>query len=118
MWRACRLVVDTGVHAMGWTRQQMIDYMAANTALSLHEVATETDRYISWPGEALSYRIGYLKIRELRTRAEKELGERFDVRRFHDALLENGAVPLPVLERQIERFLAAEKGAAGATPGG
>ena len=112
MWRACRLVVDTGVHAMGWTRQQMIDYMAANTALSLHEVETETDRYISWPGQALSYRIGYLKIRELRALAEKELGERFDVRRFHDAVLANGAVPLPVLERQIERFIAAEKAAA------
>ena len=114
MWRACRLVVDTGVHAMGWTRQQMIDYMAANTALSLHEVETETDRYISWPGQALSYRIGYLTIRELRSKAEKELGERFDVRRFHDAVLENGAVPLPVLERQIERFIAREKQAQGA----
>jgi uncharacterized protein (DUF885 family) len=112
MWRACRLVVDTGVHSMGWTRQQMIDYMAANTALSLHEVETETDRYISWPGQALSYRIGYLKIRELRARAEKELGERFDVRRFHDAVLAQGAVPLPVLERQIDRFIAAEKAAA------
>lgn len=109
MWRACRLVVDTGVHAMGWTRQQMIDYMASNTALSLHEVETETDRYISWPGQALSYRIGYLKIRELRARAEKELGERFDVRRFHDAVLAQGAVPLPVLERQIDRFIAEEK---------
>jgi uncharacterized protein (DUF885 family) len=109
MWRACRLVVDTGVHAMGWTRQQMIDYLAANTALSLHEVETETDRYISWPGQALSYRIGYLKIRELRARAERELGERFDVRRFHDAVLEQGAVPLPVLEQQIERYLVTEK---------
>jgi uncharacterized protein (DUF885 family) len=109
MWRACRLVVDTGVHAMGWTRQQMIDYLASNTALSLHEVETETDRYISWPGQALSYRIGYLKIRELRARAEKELGEGFDVRRFHDAVLAQGAVPLPVLEGQIDRFIAAEK---------
>jgi uncharacterized protein (DUF885 family) len=109
MWRACRLVVDTGVHAMGWTRQQMIDYMASNTALSLHEVETETDRYISWPGQALSYRIGYLKLRELRSKAERELGERFDVRRFHDAVLEHGAVPLPVLERQVDRFIASEK---------
>ena len=114
MWRACRLVVDTGVHAMGWTRQQMIDFMASNTALSLHEVETETDRYISWPGQALSYRIGYLKIRELRAKAEKELGERFDVRRFHDAVLENGAVPLPVLEDQVERFIAREKAAPAA----
>jgi uncharacterized protein (DUF885 family) len=109
MWRACRLVVDTGVHAKGWTRQQMLDYMASNTALSLHEVETETDRYISWPGQALSYRIGYLKIRELRDRAEKELGERFDVRLFHDAVLRNGAVPLPVLERQIDQFIAEQK---------
>ena len=109
MWRACRLVVDTGVHAKGWTRKQVMDYLAANTALSLHEVETETDRYISWPGQALSYRIGYLKIRELRARAERELGERFDVRLFHDAVLANGAVPLPVLEQQIDRFIAVQK---------
>ena len=109
MWRACRLVVDTGVHAMGWGRQQVLDYLAANTALSLHEVATETDRYISWPGQALSYRIGYLKIRELRALAEKELGEQFDVRLFHDAVLAQGSVPLPVLERQVRQFIAGEK---------
>jgi uncharacterized protein (DUF885 family) len=109
MWRACRLVVDTGVHAQGWTRSQVLDYLAANTALSLHEVETETDRYISWPGQALSYRIGYLKLRELRARAEKELGARFDVRLFHDAVLANGSVPLPVLERQVEQFIAGQK---------
>ncbi len=109
MWRACRLVVDTGVHARGWTRPQVIDYLAANTALSLHEVETETDRYISWPGQALSYEIGYLKLRELRARAEKELGEKLDVRLFHDAVLKNGSVPLPVLERQIDRFIAEQK---------
>jgi uncharacterized protein (DUF885 family) len=114
MWRACRLVVDTGVHAKGWTRQQVMDYLAANTALSLHEVQTETDRYISWPGQALSYRIGYLEIRELRARAEKALGERFDVRLFHDAVLENGSVPLPVLEQQIDGWIAEQqKTAAG-----
>lgn len=113
MWRACRLVVDTGVHAKGWTRQQVLDYLAQNTALSLHEVETETDRYISWPGQALSYRIGYLKIRELRAKAEKALGERFDVRLFHDAVLEHGAVPLPVLERQIDAFIAAQQATAG-----
>ncbi len=113
MWRACRLVVDTGVHSMGWTRQQMMDYMAANTALSLHEIETETDRYISWPGQALSYRIGYLKIRELRARAEKELGERFDVRLFHDAVLKNGSLPLPVLEGQIDAWIAEQKKANG-----
>jgi uncharacterized protein (DUF885 family) len=109
MWRACRLVVDTGVHAFGWTRQQVLDYLGGNTALSLHEVETETDRYISWPGQALSYRIGYLKIRELRARAERELGEAFDVRLFHDAVLVNGSVPLPVLEQQVERFIAGQK---------
>jgi len=114
MWRACRLVVDTGVHAKGWTRQQMLDFMASNTALSLHEVETETDRYISWPGQALSYRIGYLKIRELRTRAEKALGERFDVRLFHDAVLQYGAVPLPVLERQIDAWIAEQQKTAAA----
>ena len=80
MWRACRLVVDTGMHALGWTRQQAIDFLAGNTALSLHEVRTEIDRYISWPGQALAYKMGELKIRELRALAEKELGPRFDVR--------------------------------------
>jgi uncharacterized protein (DUF885 family) len=109
MWRACRLVVDTGVHAKGWTRQQVLDFLAQNTALSLHEVETETDRYISWPGQALSYRIGYLKIRELRAKAEKALGEHFDVRLFHDAVLAHGAVPLPVLERQIDQFIAEQQ---------
>ncbi|MEO8505515.1 MAG: DUF885 domain-containing protein [Acidobacteriota bacterium] len=109
MWRACRLVVDTGVHAQGWTRQQVLDYLASNTALSLHEVETETDRYISWPGQALSYRIGYLKLRELRARAEKELGQHFDVRLFHDAVLKNGSVPLPVLEREVDQFIAEQK---------
>ncbi len=108
MWRAVRLVVDTGMHVKGWTRQQSIDYLAAHTALSLHECATETDRYISWPGQALSYKIGELKIRELRARAEKALGAAFDRRRFHDAVLANGSVPLPVLERQIDAFIAAE----------
>ncbi|HSR52252.1 MAG TPA: DUF885 domain-containing protein [Acidobacteriota bacterium] len=85
MWRACRLVVDTGLHAMGWTRQQARDYLASNTALSLHEIGTETDRYISWPGQALAYKLGELKIKELRRKAESELGERFDLRTFHDA---------------------------------
>ena len=105
MWRACRLVVDTGLHALGWTRQQALDFLAANTALSLHEIGTETDRYISWPGQALAYKIGELKIRELRRRAEETLGEAFDVREFHDVILLSGPVPLTVLEAQVERYL-------------
>jgi uncharacterized protein (DUF885 family) len=109
MWRACRLVVDTGIHAMGWTRQQAIDFMAERTALSLHEITTEVDRYISWPGQALAYKMGELKIRELRARAEKQLGTRFDVRAFHDAVLANGAVPLDVLDGQIDEFIAAHR---------
>jgi uncharacterized protein (DUF885 family) len=105
MWRACRLVVDTGIHASGWTRQQAIDYMARNTALSLHEVETEVDRYISWPGQALAYKTGEMEIRRLRKRAEQALGDRFDLRAFHDAVLENGALPLPVLADRIEAFI-------------
>lgn len=105
MWRACRLVVDTGVHAMGWTRDEMMEYLASHTALSRHEIATETDRYISWPAQALSYKIGQLKILELRRRAEKQLGERFDVREFHDAVLRNGSIPLSVLEQVIDDYL-------------
>ncbi|MDE2689492.1 MAG: DUF885 domain-containing protein [Acidobacteriota bacterium] len=105
IWRACRLVVDTGVHALGWTRQQMLDYLAENTALSLHEVTTETDRYISWPGQALAYKIGELKIRELRARAEEALGADFDVRHFHDAVLANGSVPLDILEELISDWI-------------
>jgi uncharacterized protein (DUF885 family) len=109
MWRACRLVVDTGVHAFGWTRQQVIDYLAANTALSMHEIGTETDRYISWPAQALSYKIGELKIKELRRRAEDALGNRFDVREFHDAVLLSGSIPLRVLEQKIDRFIEQQK---------
>ena len=105
MWRACRLVVDTGLHAMGWTRQQAMDFLASNTALSLHEVRTETDRYIAWPGQALAYKIGELKIRELRGKAEAALRDRFDVRTFHDAILSSGEVPLEVLERRIDGFI-------------
>ena len=106
MWRACRLVVDTGVHAMGWTRQQMIDYMAENTALSLHEITTETDRYITWPGQALAYKLGEIEIRKLRKKAEQALGENFDVRDFHDAVLRHGSVPLPILTELIDDYIA------------
>jgi uncharacterized protein (DUF885 family) len=106
MWRACRLVVDTGMHWKGWSRQQALDYLAANTALSTHEIRTEVDRYIAWPGQALAYKIGELEILELRRRAEATLGAGFDIRAFHDAVLGNGGVTLPVLERQIEEFIA------------
>jgi len=106
MWRACRLVVDTGIHHLGWTRQQAIDYMTENTALSDREIANEVDRYISWPGQALSYELGYLKIMELRAKAEKALGPKFDLRAFHDTILSLGSVPLPVLEQRIDRFIA------------
>ncbi len=105
MWRACRLVVDTGIHAKGWTRQQVVDFMASNTALSLHEVNTETDRYISWPGQALSYKIGELKIRELRKRAKEILGPAFDIREFHEVILEQGTVTLAILERRMYAWI-------------
>ncbi len=108
MWRACRLVVDTGLHSKGWTRQQAIDFMAENSGLSMNNVVSEVDRYITWPGQALAYKIGELKIRELRTNAEKQLGAEFDVREFHDKVLENGALPLSVLEDVINNWLASK----------
>ena len=107
MWRACRLVVDTGMHSMGWSRQRAIDYLTANTALTEHEIRTEIDRYIAWPGQALSYKMGELTIWRLRHHAEQALGARFDVRAFHDAVLENGGVTLPVLEGRIDAYIAA-----------
>lgn len=110
MWRACRLVVDTGMHYLGWTREQAIEFMAANSAESMHNIEAEIDRYIGWPGQALAYKIGELKIRELRARAEAELGEQFDVRAFHDAVLGGGSVPLDVLQQQIEAWIAEGKG--------
>jgi len=116
MWRACRLVVDTGLHSLGWTRQQAIDFLAAHTALSLHEVRTEIDRYISWPGQALAYKMGELKIRELRSLAERELGPRFDVRAFHDAVLANGPVPLLTLEELIREYVSSTSSGAATSP--
>ncbi len=105
MWRACRLVVDTGIHSKGWTREQVVDFMASNTALSMHEVNTETDRYISWPGQALSYKMGELKIRELRKKAETELEDKFDIRDFHEAVLGQGTVTLSILEDRINNYI-------------
>ena len=105
MWRACRLVVDTGMHAQGWSRQQAIDYLANNTALSLHNVQTEIDRYISWPGQALSYKIGELTIKRLRKSAEETLGENFDLRDFHDQILKNGSMTLSMLEKVINQYI-------------
>jgi uncharacterized protein (DUF885 family) len=104
MWRAVRLVVDTGMHSMGWTRQQAIDFFRENTGKTDQDIIVEVDRYIVWPGQALAYKIGQMKIRELRTEAEKKLGARFDVRKFHDAVLENGAVPLNVLEAHMKQW--------------
>ena len=105
MWRACRLVIDTGMHAMEWTREQALAYLASNTALSQHEIRTEVDRYISWPGQALAYKFGEIRILALRARATEALGERFDLRAFHDAILESGGVTLPVLERRIDAYV-------------
>jgi uncharacterized protein (DUF885 family) len=108
MWRAARLVIDTGIHRYGWSRQQAIDYLASHTALSPHEIETEVDRYISWPGQALSYKLGELTIRRLRTEAQSRLGPRFDERAFHDAILALGSVPLTVLEKQVRAFIESE----------
>jgi len=116
MWRAVRLVVDTGMHAYKWERQRAIDFMKANTAKTEHDISVEIDRYIVWPGQALAYKTGELKIKELRARARKELGERFDIRKFHDAVLLAGALPLDVLEKRIEGWISREK-AAAAAPG-
>jgi uncharacterized protein (DUF885 family) len=109
-WRASRLVVDTGIHAKGWNKARAVAFMRENTALSEANIDAEVNRYISWPGQALGYKIGELKIRELRANAEKALGSKFDIRRFHDAVLLQGSVPLDVLERQVADWVAAEKG--------
>ena len=109
MWRAARLVIDTGIHRYRWSRQKAVDYLAAHTALSTHEVGTEVDRYISWPGQALSYKLGELTIRRMRAVAEEELGTKFDLRKFHGMILALGSVPLPVLEEQIRVFIASSK---------
>ncbi len=110
MWRAMRLVVDSGIHAKGWTRDQAIEYMLSNSALTRQNVEREVDRYIAWPGQACAYKVGELKIRELRALAERELGDKFDIRAFHDMLLEEGAIPLPLLEERARAWNASRKG--------
>ena len=105
MWRACRLVVDTGIHAFDWTRDRAVNFLSNNTALSIHEVNTEIDRYISWPGQALSYKIGEITIRDLRKEAETTLGTNFDIREFHEIVLEQGVVTLPILKQRVEKYI-------------
>lgn len=109
MWRAIRLVVDTGIHGMGWSRQQAIDFFKVNSAKNEHDITVEIDRYITWPGQALAYKIGELKIKELRKKAKSELGDKFDIRTFHDTVLENGAVPLDVLENHVNEWIISVK---------
>ena len=109
MWRACRLVIDVGVHAKGWSRQQAVDYLANNTALSLHEVNTEVNRYIAWPGQALAYKMGELKIKELRKRTQTALGEKFDIRKFHDLLLSEGTLTLRLMDKLIDKYIESNK---------
>ncbi|MHC9084558.1 DUF885 domain-containing protein [Luteimonas sp. RIT-PG2_3] len=110
LWRAVRLVVDTGLHSKGWTRQQVLDYMFENSSVSEPDAIAEAERYIAWPGQALAYKTGELKIKALRARAEQALGDKFDIRQFHAEVLKDGAVPLGVLEAKIDRWIAAQKG--------
>ncbi len=105
MWRACRLVIDTGIHAKGWSRERAVDYLASNTALSMHEVGTEIDRYIAWPGQALAYKIGELTLWDLRREAESALGDAFDIREFHDVVLTSGGVPLELLKTMVRQYI-------------
>jgi uncharacterized protein (DUF885 family) len=109
-WRASRLVVDTGLHSMGWSRQQAIDYMVANTVLAENNIANEVDRYLGDPGQALAYKVGQLEILALRDEARRKLGDKFDIKEFHDVVLRNGAIPLPVLREQVEAWIAATEG--------
>ena len=103
LWRCCRLVVDTGMHALGWTRQQAIDYMMENTSLPLGQIENEVDRYAEWPAQALGYKIGAIRMMEIRQMAEERLGDQFDIREFHDEVLVNGPLPIPMLEEAINQ---------------
>ena len=109
MWRACRLVADTGIHWLGWDIEQARACFRDNSALAPHNIETELQRYIGWPGQATAYKIGEIRLREIRARAERELGDRFDVRRFHDALLVDGPLPLALLDERMDRWIAEEK---------
>jgi uncharacterized protein (DUF885 family) len=109
MWRACRLVIDTGLHSKGWSKDKAVRYFRDNSTLTEANIDAEVNRYISNPGQALAYKIGELKIRELRGRAEKELGEKFDMRAFHDAVLGQGAIPLDALDEQVTAWITARK---------
>jgi uncharacterized protein (DUF885 family) len=109
LFRAVRLVVDTGIHAKGWSRDQVVEFMRKSGAVDEPTIQSETDRYISWPAQALSYKLGQLKIRELRDRAQKELGPKFNIRKFHDEILDGGTLPLDLLEARTEKWIAAQK---------
>lgn len=110
IWRSVRLVTDTGIHAKRWTRQQAIDYFTENTPISEGDIITEVERYFVNPGQALGYKMGMIRILELRERAEQRLGDRFDIREFHDVVIGAGALPLPILEQQVDRYIAARAG--------
>jgi uncharacterized protein (DUF885 family) len=109
MWRAIRLVVDTGMHSRGWTRDQAINFFKENSSKSEHDITVEIDRYIVWPGQALAYKLGELKIKELRSLATRELGDKFDIRKFHDVVLGAGALPLAILEQRVKTWIAGQK---------
>jgi uncharacterized protein (DUF885 family) len=109
MWRAIRLVVDTGIHAKGWSRQRAIEFFKTNAGKTEHDITVEVDRYIVWPGQALAYKLGELKLKELRARATAKLGDKFDLRSFHDEIMWNGALPLSILDQRTDRWIAAEQ---------
>ena len=109
MWRAIRLVVDTGLHSKGWTEQQAVEYFDANSAVPLTAIKSEVQRYLVMPGQATAYKIGMIRIQELRKKAETELGDKFDIKGFHDAVLGGGALPLTLLERRVDQWIASRK---------